>query len=242
MSSTAEKPETSTDLEVLVTQAVERINAGSLTMSDLLKALSPHAVAEGTPHTPTPAPAVITDEERRALAKVVEVFGLVSPSEKRPLLPAEVDSLIEEKQTLDTVKKMAEKRLTDGIRTVLFNHFDAQAEAEEGFDPEAVEHDKSGFLLLDGETSGTGKTGQKYTREVREGAPTLDPEALKRLADDPEVPEFTHKDFLAMTRQVRVVDESNVMAVLKKKPNLVTAIARATKPGKKTVSLNLRKT
>lgn len=239
---TTETETQSTELEVLVGKAVEKINSGALSMSDLLKALAPHAVAEGKPSTPTPTAAVISDDERKALAKVVEVFGQVCPTEKRALLATEQDALIEEKQCLDTVKKMAEKRLTEGIRTIVFNHFDTEAEADEDFDPEQVERDKSGFLLTDGEAPGTGNTGKKFTREVREGAPTLDVDGLKALADDPDFEEFTHKDFLAMTRQVRVVDENRVMEVLKKKPTLVTAIARATKPGKKTVSLNLRAT
>ena len=239
---TTETETQSTELEVLVTQAVEKINAGSLSMSDLLKALAPHAVAEGKPSTPTPAAAVISDDERKALAKVVEVFGQVCPTEKRALLSTEVDALIEEKQCLDTVKKMATNRLSDGIRTIVFNHFDTEVEAEEGFDADEAERDKTGFLLTNAEARGTGNTGKRFTREVSEGAPTLDVEGLKALAEDPEFEEFTHKDFLAMTRQVRVVDEHRVMEVLKKKPTLVTAIARATKPGKKTVSLNLRAT
>ena len=240
---TAEKTESpSTDLAVLVTQAIEKINSGALSMSDLLKALAPNAVAEGKPSTPTPAAAVISEDERKALVKVVEVFGQVCPTEKRALLAPEVDALIEEKQCLDTVKKMAEKRLKDGIRTIVFNHFDTEVEAGEDFDAEQAERDKSGFLLTDGEAPGTGSTGKKFTREVREGAPTLDVDGLKALAEDPEFEDFTHKDFLAMTRQVRIVDENRVMEVLKKKPTLVTVIAQATKPGKKTVSLNLRTT
>lgn len=238
---TTETPTPSQDLDTLVKAAVEKINKGSMTMAQLLKALSPHAVGE-TPGGATPLPAIITDDERKALDRVVEVFGRVVPTERRMLQPAEVDALIEEKEVLDTVKKMAAKRLSDGgIRTTVFNHFDTEAEAGEDFEPEQVECDATGHYLTDGEALGTGNTGMRYTREVREGAPTLDAEALKALADDPDFEGFDHKDYLAMTAQVRLVDENKVMLALKKNPSLVMAIARATKPGKKTASLNLRK-
>jgi hypothetical protein len=241
MTTTTETAETpSTELDRLVSAAVEKVESGTLTMAALLKALSPNPVEPAAPAKP-PMAAVITDEERKALARVVEVFGKVVPTERRALQPTEVDALVEEKQVLDQIKKMAEKRLADGVRPAVFNHFDTEAEAAEGFDPEDTLRDKDGYYVLDGEATGTGSTGMRFTRETREGAPTLDATALKALAEDPEFEGFDHKDYLSMTTQVRVLDESKVMLALKKNPRLVMAVAQATKPGSKTNSFNLRK-
>jgi hypothetical protein len=230
--------EPSTDLDSLVRTAIQKVNEGSLTMSALLKALSPRP-AEVAPPAQAPMPVAITDEQRRAVERVGEVFGRVVPTERRALQPAEVTALVEEKETLDALKKMAESR-QESLRTTIFNHLDVEAEGSEDFDADDLGRDARGHYTAKGEVRGTPGTAKKFTREVREGAPTLDSEALKALVEDPEVA-FTHEDYLAMTTQIRVVDENKVMLALKKNPALVHAVARATRPGSRTASLNLRK-
>lgn len=238
MSTTTEKqtPE-QTELDTLVKSAVEQVNKGSLSMSDLLKALAPHP-AEVVAPAEAPVPVAITDEQRKAIDKVAEVFGKVVPTERRTLQPAEVTSLVEEKETLDALKKMAEAR-QESLRTTIFNHLDI--EVEEAGGAEDADRDSRGHYAVKGEVQGTPGTAKKFTREVRQNAPTLDAEALKALAEDPEFEGFTHEDYLAMTTQTRVVDENKVMLALKKNPSLVHAVAQATRPGNKTTSMFLRK-
>lgn len=238
MTTTSSEPST-TELEATTRAVVDKINSGSLSMADLLKAVAPSPTKVKTPEH-MPVSAVIPDEDRKAIERVLEVYGKVVPTERRELQPAEIDALIEEKQVLDRLKKMSERRLTEGVRPAIFNHLDVEAEKADGFDPDS-ERDKDGHYLLGGEAPGTGSTGSKYTREVRTASPSLDAEALKALSEDPDYPDFTHADYLAMTEQVRVIEESKVLLALKKNPNLIHAIAKATRPGSKSASLNLRK-
>lgn len=237
---TTQAEQSTTDLDVTTRAVVDRINSGALSMADLLKALSPKPTALPAPEH-MPVSAVIPDEDRKAIERVLEVFGKVVPTERRVLQPAEVDALIEEKQVLDRLKKMSERRLSEGIRPAIFNHLDVEVEEGSPEEAAATDRDKDGHYLREGEAVGTGSTGVKYTREIRTSSPTLDIEALKALSEDPDYPDFTHADYLSMTEQVRVVEESKVLLALKKNPNLIHAIAKATRPGSKSASLYLRK-
>lgn len=228
----------STELDVLVKTAIAKIEAGTLTMEALLEALAPDVPPAAEVEAQAPMPVAITPEQREAITKVGEVFGKVVPTERRTLQATEVASLIEEKQTLDELKKMAEAR-HESIRTTVFNHFDVEAEAE-GKAADAY-RDKRGHYILTGEARATPEVGKKFTREVRQQGPSLNASALEALARDDDFADLTWDDYLKMTTQVRVVDENKVMLALKKKPDLVKAIARATNPGSRTASLNLRK-
>lgn len=181
-----------------------------------------------------PAPTAITDSQRAALAQVTEVYGSVVPTERRSLTPAEVESLMAERLVLDEVKKMVEAR-SESLRTTVFNHLDVEAEAA-GV-PEGTGVDKDGHYILAGETVGT-EAGKKFRREVRTSAPTLNADALKGLVDSGDL---AHDDYLAMTTQVRVVDENKVMLTLKKRPELIGAVTKALRPARRNAALWVRK-
>lgn len=227
-----------TEMDVLVKTAVEKIESGAISMSDLLKALSPTAKREVETLGETPLPAAISPDQREALEKVGKVFGAVVPDQRRMLKPAEVTALIDERQTLDEIRKMAESR-NEGIRATIFNHLDVEVE-EQGAAEEA-QRDAKGHYLVKGEVRGTPDTDHRFTREIRNSSPSLDASALEALAKDDEYPDFTWDDYLSMTTQTRVMDENKVMLALKKNPHLVTAIAKATRPGGTTASMYLRK-
>lgn len=236
MTETPEPTQQTADLEQVVRLVVDRINDGSLAFGDLLKHLAP---PPPTPVVPAhaPVPAVITDEQRLAITKLDTVFGKVVPTDRRKLAPAEVTALVEEKKTLDQLKKLAEDR-HEGMRTTLFNHLDLEAE-EAGAASEDTPRDKRGHYVLGGEVLGSPGTGKKFTREVREGAPSLDAEALKALIGQ-EGLDFTNDDYLDMTTQTRLVDEHKVMLALKKKPALIQAIKLATRRSDPSAAMFLR--
>src|SRR5690606_11069532 len=94
------------ELDRLVKMTVEQINDGAVTLDKVLATIAPQPVEEAAPAT-LPVPREITQEEEQALVKVSEVFGKVTPTERRKLTPEEISKLIEEKETLDTLKKMA---------------------------------------------------------------------------------------------------------------------------------------
>lgn len=236
--STEPSTEPSTEV-VLLGEAMERLQGDkSVTMVDLLKILRPDPVNASIPAERIPPPATISADQRKALERLVEVFGQIVPTERRTLWSAEVSSLLEEKAALAAITKMSKDR-TEGIRTTVYNHLDVEAEGEP-FDLSDTPRDKDGHYILKGEVSGTGDQGKRFTREIREGAPSLDLVELKALADSEDFPEFTHQTYLSMTTQTRVVDEAKIMLALKKNPSLVKVIAAASVPGSVTSSFNVR--
>lgn len=235
--SDAQTTEANAQLDLLVKRTVAQLESGSLSIEDLLKALAPESAPLPEKVPEPPLPAAITDEQREALERVVEVFGSVVPDKRRELGADEIAKLEEEKRVLDTLKKMAEKRIKEGIRTAIFNHLDVKAEEAGLVDENTPREEKTGHYILEGEARGEPDTPQVFKRVVSNYSPTLDPIVLEALAEDPDFPEFTRKDYLAMTTQTRVVDEHKVMVALKKNPRLIHAIAKATRPGSKTASL-----
>lgn len=219
---------------------IAKLNDGTMPLADVLKALvratEPQAPAIIPPVPPVPA---MTKEQQEAVERVREVFGKVAPQQRRLLKPAEVTALVEEKFTLDQLKKMAEGRLED-MRATVFHHLDLEAEAREGVVTDETPRDSRGFLALKGWAKGTPGTGKMLTREVREEAPQIDGDALKALADSPLYEDFTHDDYLAMTTATRVVDEDKFRLHLKTNPRIARVVTSALQKGKIISALYLR--
>lgn len=223
------------EVDVALRGAIEKVASGTISLSDLLKAVAPEPIRVPAPTT-VPLPAKISQEQSEALEKVVEIFGKITPQERRTLEPAEIEGLLEERGVLDQIKKMAQSR-QDDIRTTVFNHLDVLVE-QEGLDEDA-ERDKDGHYAVAGEVA-IGDVTTKFVRQISQRSPSITEGSLKALVDDPDA-DFTHEDYLSMTSPVRVIDENKVMLVLKKRPDLLPAIAKATQPGGKTASLYQRK-
>lgn len=220
-------------LAEITSQVVAEINKGSLTFADLLKALSPQQQSEPVPAV-IPTPKAITPKQTAAMEKVSDVYGKVVPTERRALAPVEIGSLIEEKQTLDEVKKMATSRLED-VTVTIHNHLNVVL--EEAGQTDGVLLDGKGNYIAEGR-AGSPDHEQEFAREVKNYAASLDEAGLKNAE---ALGMLSHEDYLAMTRQVRVVDETRVMALLSKKPEVLRAIQFATVPGKKGTAVALRK-
>lgn len=232
----AEDKKISDDIEVRTSQALELIKGsedGALELDKLLKLVAPEPKPVKAPDT-APLPRVITEDQQAALARLEKVFGAINPTEPRELEPSEIPMLIEERMTLDTVKKMTEARLAD-ITVIAHNHLDA--EAEESGEAKKAERDNKGHYVLPGVVADI-KAGKGLRREVREGAPTLTEAGLRALD---EAGELDHEDYLAMTTQTRYVDEAKVTLLLRKKPELVKVIRPAITPPTKSTAVYLRK-
>jgi hypothetical protein len=223
------------ELDTLVKAAIAEVNKGNIALKDVLLALSP--AQKSAEIAVLPVPQEITEAQRAAVAKVGEVFGQVVPTERRELTPVEVSQLVEEKETLDELKKMADGRW-ENIKIAVHNHLDLEAE-KNGISKDAIRSDK-GHYVLGGKLRGEPDTPKQWSREVRQNSPSLSAESLKALVDDEDV-DFTHEDYLAATSQVRVLDENKLMLLLKKNPKLVIALQQAIHPGSKSASLYLRK-
>lgn len=226
-----------TEIDTLVKTASAKINTAA-SLAEIVRLLNPTEVSAAPP-AKVPTPKEITEVERRAIEHLPEVFGRVVPTQVRALTPVEVSTLIEERETLDTIKKMVEARLKD-ITVTAHNHLDAEYEASTPEDRRTALRDDAGHYILEGRIGST-ERNQEFSRETRQGTASLDVSALAALDTGEDDAEISHTEYLSMTRQVRVFDEARAMDVLRKKPTLLRAIALATKPGKSGTSIYLRK-
>ena len=192
----------------------------------------------------------LTEAQREALQSVPSTYPTVVPLERRDLTTTEVKELARLRADLDHLDAIVEagkKR----IRTAVLNAMDVRREnsAQEA-NPEAdledllghMTRDKEGHYVEEGvkdtiEIPGTNKV---FSWEPVEGAPTITVEDLRQIADDPTEVSITHEDYLAMTDQVRVVNEAKVLELLKKRPELLGALSKVTKPGTIRGSLYIR--
>lgn len=215
--------------------ALAAVERGALAFGDFLRSVARRQVATEQV-IDLPKPVVLTPEARQGIDLLPSVIdGAVTPTERRLLTQDEVASLMAERIIIDNVTKVLEGR-KDAQRAAIFNHLDAELEQMGQAD---AERDAKGHFTVKGEVS-VPETGRKFTRELRNGSPSLDAESLLALVDDPSVA-WTHDDYLACTTQVRVVDEAKVLLHLRKRPEAVAAIAQATKLGSTTASLYVRK-
>lgn len=219
------------ELERLVKLTIEKVEGGAISLDDVLAAIAPTPKIEDDASDRLPIPREITEEEKQALVKVTEVYGKVVPTERRKLTSDEVSALVEEKETLDTLRKMAEKRMDDGIKVAIHNHLDIEAE-EKGI-AKGASRNADGHYILNGEVRGNPDTPKRFTRETRTSKPRINAVKLKEILD--------HETWLSITTQVRMLDESKLMIALRKNPELIVKLQDAIEPGSTVVSLNLRK-
>ena len=222
------------ELEKVGTAVVAAIRSGAISWDELMDALAPEVPsaddAAVAPLTP------ITQDHRDAIATLESIYGSVAPESRRTLDTQELRDLHEERAVLKTVETMAKDR-GNQIRTYILNHADILAE-QDGLDKTAA-REKDGHyatarrIPIDGTTS-------DWSVEPRDGSASLDVNILKALAESDEVDGFTHDDYIAMTKQTRVFDETKAMKVLADRPELVEVIKRATVRGKPSVTVTVR--
>lgn len=219
--------------DLAIAHAVEGLTEGEIvTFEKLLEVLSPREVIEQPPAA-APLARVITEKQQDAIDRVAKVFGSVVPTERRELAEKEVAKVIEERLTLDELKKLAESR-TEDIRTIICNHLDVVAEKDGSADGSL--RDGRGHYVLVGDVRAKG-VEKRFSRELRHNKPVLSEPMLRELE---LAGELSHEDYLALTTQTRVVDENKVMMAVKKNPELVKVLAKATKPGSTSTALYLR--
>lgn len=196
--------------------------------------------ADAAPNsTPKPAkPLAFSVEEEAALSDITfRMDEMAWPVSRRELTATQQDRLLAFYNTTHLAAKALE-RAKETIRTAFFNHLDVQAEAAGVAKPDETPRDKNGHYLLPGEIAVEGQEF-RMTREVTDPSVDLNAEDLKALVDLGALP---HETFLALTTQVRVVDEDKVMAAVRKDPALLATLSHATRVTRRgSGSLNQRK-
>ncbi len=220
---------------------VAGIRKGSVKLSDVLSDVAP--VEEVKVPEVLPVPAEITEAQQASLKALTKHFGKVVPTERRELETVEVVRLYEERKTLDDIEELAKTRKAN-IRTTILNHFDARFEREreeaqaEGGDQNAP-RDKEGHVLHAAREN-VATTDQAWSWEMRGGTAVLTAETLAQLDAAGEIP---HNLYLAMTTQVRVVNENRILELLTTDdaPDVLEAMRKASTKTAGSGALFLRK-
>lgn len=205
----------------------------SSTIADLLRAVTP--VETPKVELARESVAVISPELKTALRRFTEVYGAVVLDSRRDLTEKELVALYDERHVMDALNKVINDRKED-IRKMVLNALDVRFEQT----GQEASVDSKGHYVVNGALN-VPKTHQQFSWEVSEGTPSPDVDAFKSLADDPEIEEINHQDYLDVTVQTRVLDEDKLIEKIKSKPALVKYLDRFVKAGTPRGALYLRK-
>lgn len=213
----------------VISAALDKLTNTSVTLDDLATIFAPKEIAiKSNGKLPVAKP--ITSDEFKALENLKSVYGKVVPQNIRLLYPDEVGRLSEERQTLDQIQNMVDRRKAD-IRTTILNHFDMTEELTGRVDNNTLV-DKDGHYLVEDAVE-IPDTEYKFTREIRQSSPGVSPTKLQDAVGT--------EAWEAMTVETRVFDEHKAILYLREHPELLIKIAESTVPGRTSSSLNIRK-
>jgi hypothetical protein len=201
-------------------------------LADLLAAPAPE-LPEAESFPAPPEPVKLTEVLKKGLRALPAVFGLVAPTERRKLEAAEVAQLTEEINAIDAVSTQLGTRKT-AIQEYMRTHMDFMAEADESLPADKVriaEGVAKGHYLL-------GKPQAPFEVEVEGYADSWQQRYVKgktaqdqKLLDDLVTDELISRpEYLAFTREVRVLDEEKITAFIRRNPTrgleILAAITR----------------
>jgi hypothetical protein len=218
-----------------VRAALSKVRA---TVADVLQAAKPEKDLVQLAETPIPQNAALNEDAEEAVSQVAKLLAeLELPDRRRMLTQAELETLTRTYVFWDKASKGLD-RSREQIKAAIFNHFDAIA-AHDGKIDVDTQHTKEGWAIVaDKESAVVPGLDVKLTREVSGGKTELDLDRLRDLVED-EI--LSNEDFLAMTRQIRVVDEGRALEWLRKNPVRAHLLLEGTKTGSARASLYLRK-
>lgn len=219
--------------------ALTLVGKKSVKLPDIITtalAVQDHAVVPPEEYD-IPKPVLVDTSTEMALQATAALVPL-TVVERRTLVQAEIDQLNEERTQLDAMAKYIEARKA-AHRAMIFNHLDVALESSLDEDTSPPSSDDKGHYIQAGEVFSSG--GHRFTRELRREAPVLTAEALRAVEESLPDDVFSHDDYLAVTTQVRVLDEEKALILMRTKPEIIQAFAAAATPGKTSASLYRRK-
>jgi hypothetical protein len=228
-----------------------RIAHPAATLNDLAAQVVPVPVPEAVPvalaFPPIPEQPELKEAERAALDTLPNIFAAVRVKTRRSLAKHERRALMQETLVLAAIAKMAKDR-TEAIKELARTAIDVEAEkAGRAFPVDTPEHaatprDQNGHYLLALPeqperlvADDVSAWSQEYARGGALPAGSLLAEAYRKG-------DITREEFLAFTREERVLTEERAMAFIGKNPErgleILKMITQRTAP---TSRLNIRK-
>lgn len=245
------------ELEPVLTGALALLTAEPNASLDKLAAMvaaAPEAplAAEAKPWPALPKHIELTEEIRRALAKIPAMFNSVEITKRRSLAQAELDLLTREQVILGQVGTVLASRM-EVIKETVRVHMDVDAEEtgvavpkdQLGPDGEvivrATPRDQKGhYLLAIAKKPHQVVSGlMAWSQEASSSEPVPSDGVLQQAYQAGDIP---RADYLAVTREVRTLDDIRIRDFIRQAPGKGLAVLRRiTVTGPPKASLYLRK-
>jgi hypothetical protein len=213
-------------------------------------------LSESDDVVPFPAPptaVVLTDEVKAALGALPIIFGVVNMDERRALSPEEILMAKTEQDVVREVLAVLGGR-DEAIKEMIRHTFDVNAEESGVAVPKVVRasngkiivpatpRDAKGHYILASKDKPeclpiTG-TNQQYSSEFRAGTLTISGPDLDALYKDGKV---SREDYLSMTVERRVFDETRAKKAITDKPERMGILRLISRRGAASTALNIRK-
>jgi hypothetical protein len=202
-----------------------------------------------------PKPVQLDEDTKRALEALPGVFAKVHPEIRRTLSDKEINDLYFERETLRKVTGVLDGR-DEAIKEIIRNHLDMDAETKGVAVRKALVDSKTGEVIVEAtprdahghyvlatkeqrEEVQVPGTDRVFVREYRAPSTTVDVSALLDMYKNDLI---TKDEYLAMTRQTRVIDEGKVWDFIRKAPERgLEILGRITKRGLPGTNFNVRK-
>lgn len=175
-----------------------------------------------------------------ALAALSTLSGLLEavkvPSGRRLTTPAEREEMMDLATAAKTAQKGVEAAV-DAVKEAVFNHLDVLVERYGSTDD--LKKDENGHYLVKGELF-VDTREKRFTRELREQKPNV---TAADLRDMWQAGEISRQDYMDATKHVEVpreIVEDKLADLLKRKPELLSKIAKILVPGKVSAAFYVR--
>lgn len=231
--SPADNPDTAN----LVRLGMDQVLKGKISLADLFERVSmPPTPATLVDLTPPPPPS-LTQDVLKAIKRLPEVFGKVTPSKPRKLTLAEQQALVEEREVIDQVIAVLEKRKKEGIREALANHLDAVLPEEK-----RVRKDRKGhwapWETQDVPVEGTDKKLQRFSSG---GKPNLTIANVEKMLADGVIDRKTYLAVTCKPESPRVLDQHKLHQAIQKNPRLLFLFASWSEASAPTTTVKVEK-
>jgi hypothetical protein len=248
-----------------MTEITQMVRRGRLALKDekaTLKSVA-QAMVAGEPieapataeFPPLPKKVELTSVVTQAMDNLSGLFSVVHPETRRPLTDKELTTLHLEREAIKIVTGALSGR-EEAIKEIVRNHMDADAEAKAKAVRRALIDSETGEVIVEAtprdahghyvlataeqreevQIPGTDKV---FVREYRAPSTRADTDALHMKYEDGEL---SREEYLAFTRNIRVIDEDKVWEFIKKNPERgLEILGSVTKHGLPSTAFNVRK-